>query len=594
MGFRRIYKTATPYPGAALSEVDYAQTADIVYLVHIDYPLNKLIRHDHDDWEYVEVTLGPLIDPPVGGSGAPTTPNTTGIVYSNYNYVITAVKDSTPAQESRASAIITVSNDLSLSGNYNTLTLPAKPAGVDRYIVYKEQGGAYGYIGGTDGLSFKDQNIQPTLSDTPPIGDNPFDGVGNYPSTVTFHQQRLTLGRTRLVPNGVWQSGSADYENFDTSRPAKLDDAHSFAIVDKRVNAINQIVSQDELLLLTSDSIWSVAGTEGKVMGPGSVDPKKQTNRGVSRLDPIEIDEVTFLQPAKGSSVRTLGFTFEKEGYATNNVTIFSPHLFEGLKIIAWAWQEEPFACIWAVRSDGALLCFTWEAEQQVWGWTLCETNGLFEDIVTISEQGFDRVYATIRRTINGVERLFYERMALPHQSDISTACHLDCSVTQIYDPPQNVIHGLGHLEGETVSAYFDGYASHDHVVEDARIILPNGYEATIATVGLRYTGEVETLPPVLQAQAGSMHTNRQQINEIVVRVIDTKGIKVGAIGTPLEQVEERDGSEVAELPDVDARDYLVPAEGNWADTSGIRIVQDDPFPTHIVGIFYSLNVSPK
>ena len=595
MGVHRLYKGWSPYHDESLAGVDYAQTADVIYTVHLDYPEYKLTRSSHIDWAYEEVTYGPTIDPPSGTSIAATTPNTTGYVATTYRYVVTAVKDSTPAQESRASAVVSVNNDLTLSGNFNTLTLPSKPAGVDRYIVYKEQGGAYGYVGGTEGTTFRDGNpaIQPVLSDTPPIGDNPFTGTGNYPSAITFHQQRKFLGRTKNVPNGIWGTQSADLENMDKSRPAKADDAMSFALVSNQVNAVNQLASLDELMVLSEDAIWSVTGSDSNVITQ-TVDPKKQSNRGASRLKPLEIDNVLFFRPTKGSSVRTLGFTFEIEGYRTNNISLFSPHLFEQQAIMRWAFQEEPYACVWAVTSLGALLCFTWEQEQQVWGWTPCEVDGYVHDVAVITEGGFDRVYIRVTRTIAGVERTFYERMALPHFGDITTACHLDCSITQVYDPPRNIVDQLWHLEGEAVSAHYDGYAVHDLVVENGQLALPNGYEATIVTVGLRYSGEIETLPGQLNSNQGTFHTNRQQIDSVVVRTIDTKGIKVGANGTELEQVQERDGSEVAELPNIDARDYPVTPPGNWTDSATIRIVQDEPFPAHVVGIFYDMKVSSK
>lgn len=595
MGIRRLHKVPAPYNAVSVPDIDYAQTADVVYLAHLDYPLTKLTRSGHTSWAFTEVTFGPTISPPVGASATAVSPNMTGYVATAYTYVVTAISDGSPSQESRASAVISATNDLSLSGNYNEITLPARPAGVDRWIIYKGQGGAYGYIGGTDGSSFQDRNIQPILSDTPPVGDNPFDAVNRYPSTVAFHQQRLFAGRTREVPNGVWGSQSTEPENMDRARPAKADDALSFALVGKKVNAVNQLVSMDDLLVLSGDAIWAVTGAEGNVItASGGIDPKKQAGRGASRLEPLEIDTVVFFQPAKGSSVRTLGFSFEIDGYASNNVAIFSPHLFEDYRIVSWAFLEEPNACILAVRNDGTMLCFTWEQEQQVWGWTPWETNGFVEEVAAITENGFDRAYIRVRRTINGVVRRFYERLALPHGTDLATACHLDCSITQVYDPPRNVIDQLWHLEGETVSAHYDGYAVHGLVVTEGKISLPNGYAATLVTVGLRYEGEIETLPPILNSQNGSMHLNRQQIDSIVVRTIDTKGIEIGASGADLEQVEERDGTEVADLPDIAARDYPITPPGDWKDTSTIRVVQREPFPAHIVGIFYGMKVGSK
>jgi hypothetical protein len=595
MGVSRLYKAFQPYPHTDVINIDYAQTADVVYTGHLDYPVYRATRSDHTDWEFEPVVFAPTIPTPATPTGLASTPNMTGYIATTYRYKITGVGGPNE-QESRASAHVQLTNDLTLAGNYNTLTLPAKAGDTERYIIYKEMSGGYGYIGGTDGLSFVDGNpqIQPVLSDTPPIGTNPFDGEGKYPSSVTFHDQRLYLGGTRQLPNAIWGSQPSDFENMDISRPSKPDDALSFALVAERVNSVNMLASMDDLLVLSSNGIFAVnGGGESEAMTPSNIVPKRQNSRGGRRLKPIVLDDIVFYSPAKGNSVRTLGFQFEVDGYQSNNITIFSPHFFQGFDIVEWAYVEEPYSAIFAVRSDGILLCFTWEAEQQVWGWTMLETDGIVETISTITEGGYDRLYAVIRRTINGVDRKFHERLALPHIDDITLAAHLDCSVTQIYDPPRNVIGGLWHLEGAEVSAYYDGYVATGLVVEDGTVTLPNDYEATVATVGLPYSGEIETLPLVLQSQNGSQHTNQQNFAKIILRAVDTRGIKAGITGAELEDVVDRYGNEEG-LPDVSQRDYDITPGGSWEPSQTITIRQDQPMPAHLTGIFLEPRVSKK
>lgn len=595
MGAARIYRGVSPYPDTAIRQLDYVQTADVMYLAHLDYPVYRATRESHTEWSINPVTFGPVIAPPSTPSGVANIPNSTGYIATTYRYKITAIGGERD-QESRPSGVVTLVNDLTLSGNTNVLTLPAMPTGVTRYIVYKEQAGGFGYIGGTDGLSFIDGNpqIQPVLSDTPPQGQNPFNGDGNYPSTVMLHDQRLLLGGTLNVPNGVWGSQPADFENMDISVPARPDDALSFALVAEKVNSVNQMVSMEDLLLFTTNGVFSVnGGGENDPMTPANVVPRRQNSRGGSRLNPIVLDDIIFYMPAKGTVVRTLGFQFEIDGYQSNNVSIFSPHLFKGFYIKDWAYVEEPYSAIFAVRSDGMLLCFTWEAEQQVWGWTVLETAGKVQSVAAITEGGYDRLYIVVERVINGVTRRFFERLALPHVDDIATACHLDCSVTQVYDPPRNQISGLWHLEGATVSAYYDGYTAEGLVVANGKVTLPNGYEATIATVGLPFSGEIETLPLVLNSREGSLHVNQQNIAKIVLRAVDTRGIMAGITGADLEDIVDREGGEIG-LSDVSQRDYEITPPGSWEPSTTVTIRQDQPLPAHITGMFLQPKVSNK
>src|SRR3546814_19605217 len=93
-----------------------------------------------------------------------------------------------------------------------------------------------------------------------PICFNPFGDAGDYPSTVTFFEQRLMYGRSRNEPSAAWGSRSAEFENFDKSTPFQANDSLSFSIVPGRVNAINQPVSTTSLLALTYASLFHFDG----------------------------------------------------------------------------------------------------------------------------------------------------------------------------------------------------------------------------------------------------------------------------------------------------------------------------------------------
>jgi hypothetical protein len=76
MGGNRIYKVGSPYNGEELAELDFEQTADTMYLAHIDHAPGKLVRAGHTDWSFQTVTFGPSIVAPAGCTATATTPNT--------------------------------------------------------------------------------------------------------------------------------------------------------------------------------------------------------------------------------------------------------------------------------------------------------------------------------------------------------------------------------------------------------------------------------------------------------------------------------------------------------------------------------------
>lgn len=550
MGVARAYRVATPYNGVELAELNYEQTTDTLYLAHIDHAPGKLARTGHTDWLHSDLTFGPDIAAPTGLAVVETEPNVdaanSGDNYSPQpaTYVVTAVNDDA-GQESRASSGVTATNDLSLKRNYNTVSWSAV-AGATRYNVYKADNEQfYGYIGTTESTTFRDVNIGPALDRAPPQADNPFDSVNNYPAVIALFEQRLIWGRTRNIPNGIWGSraGVNELENMDRSRPGRADDAFSLAVVSQQVNPIHQLVSSTSLLALTANGIFKVDGDGqgGPLAGNSTPLARRQVGRGASTLRTLISDTVAFYQPQPTGSIRAVGYTFEVDGFKTNDVSIYSPHLFEGFEIVDWAISQEPRSLIWAVRSDGKLLCFTWEQEQGVAGWTLCETDGEVKSICAIREGGQDRIYIQVDRTWNGVTRRFIERMASHIWEDVEQTCFMDCAVSGTFDPPRGTFSTLWHLEGrEDVVAIVDGAYFTGLSVVNGQMTLPGGATGSVVSVGIPYQVDVKTLPVRVNAQDGSNLGKRQQPGDIVLHMRRSAGFQVGIDENHLYPVKQR------------------------------------------------------
>lgn len=599
MPVHRIHRTASPFNDSELSDLDFEQTADVMYLAHQNHAPNKLIRTDHAAWSFNDVAFSPTIAAPTGISGSATNPNTDAPNSGNSyfpqpaTYTVTAYNELT-GQESRASSTVTLTNDLSLKRNYNTVSWSAV-AGATEYRFYKaDNSQLYGLIGRTDQLTFRDDNIGGDLSQGPPIAENPFDAAGDYPGAITFHEQRSFWARTINRPNAVFGSRSADFENMDFTRPTREDDAFVIGLVSNKVNAVNRLVSAKQgLLAFTSHHIFSIQGSnEDYITAAPPPRVRPEVSRGASLLKPVTVDEVAFYETAKTGEIRALGYTFEIDGLRTNDVTIFSRHLFENLRIVEWVYAEKPASALWGVRDDGKLLCMTWDQAQQVWGWTLCETDGLFKGITSVTENGEDRVYFLVERTIEDASRLFVERMASELWEDQAQACYLDCARTFVNDLPVSEVDRLDHLEGRTVVAFVDGSVIRTGpdgvtplVVTDGAISLP--VPGSVITVGLEYEAMIETLPLAIQTGGGWSVARPQQANKIVLRVVNSRNIKAGPV--------DQDDSlfEVPTRLDEDYDDplalYTGDLEVDMAGTSGnetvVVVKSTDPTPMHIAAV---------
>lgn len=579
-----IYVAPTPYNASELRDIDYAQSFDTIYLTHEFYAPGKFVRTDHADWLYATIAFAPGIAAPANVNATATVANTdaanTGDSYfpQDYSYIVSAVNSD--GQESRGSTADAASNDTELARNFTTITWDAV-AGADYYRVYKShESGSYGFIGESGTTSFTDDGFQPEYADAPIEAYSPFTGTGNYPGRVGFWEQRLFLGRTTNVPHGIWASRSADFENMDFARPQRENDSIAMAITTGETNTIESFMPTERLLVGTSDNIFALKGPNDDVLVPNPPpSARRQVARGVSQLKPIGVGEVTFYQPRVETGVRTLGYSFESDGLKANDVSIFAPHLFEKFRIKRWAYQAEPYSIIWAVRDDGTLLAFTWEFEQQVWGWTEMDLGGVVLDVVCIPEGPESRVYLIVERVIDGATVRYVEEMDRAKWTDYRAAAFVDCAKLYAFASPTNTVTGLGHLEGEAVTVLMDGYST-AATVSGGAITLPE--LASTVVVGLGYEAVIETL-------ALPDEPKKKITGEIYLEVVDSFDIHAGRREDELELVRTREEGEIGPpilftgLCEAVRPDQVVDRYAT------IIVKQSSPYPMTLTGLYYGV-----
>jgi hypothetical protein len=137
------YQISSPYQGADLFDLHYTQSADVITITHPSYATRELKRLGATNWVLTTLSFA-------APTNAPTNLTVTATVAEDKNrttqkYVVTTVADD-GVTESLPSAPVAASNNLTLAGNYNTITM-SPVGGNTRYNVYKLRGGIYGYIG---------------------------------------------------------------------------------------------------------------------------------------------------------------------------------------------------------------------------------------------------------------------------------------------------------------------------------------------------------------------------------------------------------------------------------------------------------------
>lgn len=424
-----IYEIVTPYVEADLQTLQFAQSADVMTIVHPSYAPRELSRTGHAAWTLTTITPSLYPNAP---SAATITTSTAGT--ETVSYVVTAEYN---GEESVASNTATDTTCAEPSASTPVTINWTDNSGTDSPVlnhVYRIKNGAAGYIGTVDleisGTEFKDTGFTPDFTSRPPINRDIF-ASSNYPSSVGLYQQRRIFGGSNNNPETVYSSKIGFDKNFSTSFPSADDDAVTFSLSGKYVNQIRHIIELQKLIILTSGSEWTIEGDGSGALTPTAINARQQAYNGSSSLPPLIVNGTLLYNQSRGSIIRDMGFDFSVDGYRGNDLTIFSAHLFDSYTIRDWTYQQIPHSIVWVVRSDGALLGLTYVREHEMLAWHRHDfVNGTVEQAVCIPEGSQDSLYLVIKRTINGVTKRYIERLISRRPDEVVDMTYMDCYLT--------------------------------------------------------------------------------------------------------------------------------------------------------------------
>jgi hypothetical protein len=525
----RVYTLTTPYDATAISllEIHYAQNSDVLTLTHPSYPAKELKRLGATNWTLTDISFAPSASVPTGVSATATVAVATNLTAQHYKVTAILADNVT---ETLASADVTCNNNLTLAGNFNTIGWSAL-AGATRYNVFKQRGGSYGYIGNTTTLSLVDDNVTADTLKTPPEDIYKLNtGAGDYPATVTYHEQRRWFAGTTNEPQNMWATRNGTESNITSSLPSQDDDGLEFRIAARQQNAIRHLVPLSDLLALT----------------PTSLSIKPQGYSGASNVQPVVTSGSVLYVQSQGARLREAAYNWQQNAFASIDISIMAPHLFNGYTLTDMAYSRAPVQEVWTVRSDGTGLCMTYVPEQQVYGWSQHTTQGAFESVCTVSEGSEDVLYALVKRTVNGVDYRYIERLQTRIFTDQEDGFYVDSGLT--YDgAPTDVLTGLWHLEGKVVQILADGATHPDRTVTGGSITLEA--DASVVHVGLGYTSDLQTLPLALEGAAAGGQGTMKNVNSVRVRVTQSAFFSAGPSFSRLTEYPDRQVSDNYDSP---------------------------------------------
>ncbi len=483
----KLFEVSTPYTSAQINDVRFAQSADVMYLVHPSHAVRTLSRTDHNAWTFAT----PVIN----------------------------------------------------------------------------------------------ENDTPILT-----------SPDNYPSVVTFFEQRLVFAATNNNPQTLWFSKSADYLNFHTG--TSDNDALIYTIASNKVNAIRYLSATRILNIGTSGGEYVLTTTNGGPVTPTQTVIRTYSNYGCIDSEVVQVADVTLFAQRGARKVREFRYIGEVDvaGYAAPDITILSEHLTEG-GIKEFAYQQEPESIIWARRADGTLLGLTYRREEEIVAWHKHVIGGAFgggqakvESIITLpTDSGEDELYMIVKRTINGVTKQYVEVMKTFDFGSNTTAAFFVDSGLVYSGSATTTLSGLYHLEGEDLSILANGATHAGKTVSGGGVTLD--FSATTGAVGFGYTSEMQTLRLESGSQDGTSQGKPKRIHDITVRFHETVGAEVGSNSESADRIFFRDSSmNMDEAVPLFTGDKEIEFEGGFVEGDRIYVRQSQPLPMTVLALYPRMN----
>jgi len=559
------YEISSPYLEAELFDIKFAQSADVMYLVHPNHETSKLSRTGHTSWslDEVEFTDGPYL--------AVNTTSTT------------------------MSPSATTGNGITITASANTFV----STDVGRLINFSN---GYAKITAFSSATSVTADVKDDFDTTSANTDwklGAFSDTTGHPSCVSFFEQRLVFAGTSSEPQTLYFSKSGDYENMTAGTNA--DDAMVYTIASNQVNVIRFLKTQRTLIVGTVGGEFTVSadGTDAAVT-PTNITIKRQSSYGSANVDAIPAGNATlFLQRAK-RKIRELSYNFDVDGYQAADLTILNDVVTK-TGINEMTYQQSPDSILWCVRDDGVLAGLTYLRGEEVIAWhrhilggSFGDGNAVVESVASISgELNEDELWVIVKRTINGATKRYVECFA---QFDFDETTPTDFRFLDSHltysGSATTTLSGLDHLEGQTVSILADGATHPNKVVSSGSITLDRQTEK--AVVGLSYDSVLQTMRIEGGAAEGTSQGKTKRISKVVLRLFETVGVKVGPSLDNLEAIPFRTSSDPMDTPvsTFIAGDKEIEFNDDFNSDGFIFIKQDQALPCSILAIYPTLVTS--
>lgn len=636
------YEVAVPYTAAEAPFVSCQQSFDRLYLDHPNHPPARLTRTSATTFTYEVLPFqnGPFADGNTDQAKAVTVSGTTGSVtitapaaifqpgHVGAPFRIEAADFSTiPAWEAQTKDIAIGAVRRSEGKAYT-----AETAGITGTVVLTHTTGAE-----WDGSNTKDANdkgpfgvrwayrhdrfgmltitaVAPDgLSATATVTRRLPDSVTTVPSWRWAHGAfSAAAGWPSVVI--AWGSRLCHFKQFELLASVAGDYLNHATYTASGILAgdlaFRRTLSTEDPVLWAMGDRKLIVGTasreiaigainQAQAVGGDNIEAVPQSFYGSERVYPAQIATTGVFVQRGGRKLRQAEYDFARDRYQAANMTVWCRHLTRsGVRQLAFA--KEPEELLVGVRGDGVMIAHPHAPEQETKGFCrIAHAGGKLLSVVACANSAGDQdaLWVLVERP-DGARSV--ERMADWHEDEdpIADAFYVDSGTTVIATAGQTHFTGATQLAGRAVAVLADGgVVSGITVAGDGSFDLPAddvpADRSYRLTVGLAYTARATTLRPELGGRGDTSQGKRQRLVKMVLRLIATAGIRIGAKGGKLDNLIDRPSHEYmdAAVP-LFTGDTERAVSGGWDRDGQATFESSGPLPATIVAAMPTLAVT--
>ena len=635
------FELAVPYSAAEAPAVSAQQSFDRLYLDHPNHPPARLTRTGATTFTYevLSFTNGPFADGNADESRTVTVSGVIGLItitasapiflpgHVGAPFRIEAADFSTiPAWEAQTAGITVGMMRRSESRVYTAVSTGTTGTVVPVHFAGTEWDGqnlndangkgpfgvrwAYRHdrFGMATIASVAPDGLSATATVTRPLPDSltevasfrwahgAFSAAAGWPNVVIAWASRLCHFKGfELLASVV-----GDYTNHQT---------HTSSGVLAGDLAFRRTLSTEDPVLWAMGDRRLIVGTASREIAIGAINQAQavsgdnieavpQSFYGSAAVYPAQIATTGVFVQRGGRKLRQAEYDFARDRYQAANMTVWCRHITRG-GIRQLAFQKEPEELLVGVRGDGQLIVHPHAPEQEVKGFArIAHGGGRVLSAVCCAAPDGDRddLWALVEHDDGS---RWVERMARWHEDEdaIADAFYVDSGSTIVAAAGQTHFTGAAQLAGRAVAVLAAGGVVTGVTVDpDGSFDLPASVVPNAPyrlTVGLPYVARVTTLRPELGSRGDTSQGKRQRLVRMVLRLIATAGIRVGAFGGKLDNLIDRASDEHMDAPvPLWSGDTDKGVSGGW-DRHGQAVFESNvPLPATVVAAMPVLNVT--